>query len=90
MLTDTHPEPTQVIVATEDCAGRLVTTLCAHHRAFPEVRGEGETPRMAAERLIARLTLALDRAGGHWQRTYIERAIEDVRTFAEQAPHKGP
>jgi hypothetical protein len=86
MLSDTHPEPTQVIVATEHCAGRLVTTLCAHHRALPEVRGEGETPRMAAEKLIARLTLALDCAGDRWQREYIKCAIEDVRAFAEQTP----
>jgi hypothetical protein len=86
MLTDTRPKPTQVIIATEEGAGRLFTTLCAYHRAFPEVRGEGATPKAAAEGLITWLTLALDRAGDDWQRTYIECAIEDVKAFVEQAP----
>jgi hypothetical protein len=85
MLTDIHPNPAQVIVSTEDCTWYSVTAIVAHHRAFPEIRGEGETPREAAERLVQRLTAGLDGAPCGWRRECAERAIEDVRAFAALA-----
>ena len=84
MSTDTHPNPRQVIVGTEDCC-HSVQSLCAHHRDFPEIRGEGETHLEAAEKLAERLTFALDGAGSDWHRAHIESAIEDVKAFVEQA-----
>ena len=83
MLTDTHPNPRQVIVGTENCC-HPVQSLCAHHRDFPEIRGEGETDLGAAEKLTERLTLALDGAGSDWHRAQIEYAIEDVKAFVER------
>jgi hypothetical protein len=86
MLSVRHPNPSEVIVSTEGCACQLIKSLCAHHRAIPEIRGEGETPRGAADKLIAGLLLALDYASDDWHRSYIECAIEDIRAFIEQAP----
>jgi hypothetical protein len=85
MVTDIHPNPAEVIVSTEDCAWSSVKSICAHHRTFPEIRGEGETPRDAAERLIQRLSSGLDAAPCGWRRASVERAIEDVKAFAELA-----
>jgi hypothetical protein len=85
MLTDIHPNPAQVIVSTEDCDWCSVNAVFAHHRTFPEICGEGETPREAAERLVQRLTSGLDAAPCGWRRECVERAIEDVRAFAELA-----
>jgi hypothetical protein len=72
-----------VIVSTEDGIGH---SRCAYHRVFPEIRGEGDTPREAAEKLIASLTSALDGDGDVWQRSYVECAIEDIRAFVAQTP----
>jgi hypothetical protein len=83
MLTKFHPNPAQVIVANEDCEWHSVRSLCAHHRTFPEIRGEGETPAEAAERLTERLISALDSARSVWHRAEVEAAIEDVKVFIE-------
>jgi len=86
MLTNTCPNPRQVIFSTGECVWHTSNSISAHHRDFPEIRGEGEMPRGAAEQLTERLTTALDGAGFGWHRTYIENAIEDVKAFVEQAP----
>jgi hypothetical protein len=86
MLADTRPNPRQVIVSTEDGACHPIKSVCAHHRDFPEIRGEDETSIRAAEKLVERLTSALDGAGTGWHRTYIKDAIEDVKAFVEEAP----
>ncbi|RUL88895.1 hypothetical protein [Tautonia sociabilis] len=57
----------------------------AHHRDFPEIRAEGESPTDAAEQLVHHLTRTLDSALTGWRRESIEQAIADVRAYAEQA-----
>ncbi len=78
------PDPRQVIVNTEDYAAPFLHLLCVHHRDFPELRAEGESPRLAAAHLADRLTLTLDNVPSGWRREIVERALEDVRAFAQQ------
>ncbi|MGP0064816.1 MAG: hypothetical protein ACLQGP_14615 [Isosphaeraceae bacterium] len=77
-------DPSQVIVTTEDYLFHSVHALSVYHRDFPEVRGEGGSPEDAAARLAELLSRTLDRAPSDWRRVILERAIEDVRAFAER------
>lgn len=77
--------PNQVIVTAEgfpDSSHRITYT---HHRAFPEVRGEGDSPEAAAIHLADRLALTLDHAPSHWRHDGICQAIEDVQAFARES-----
>ena len=76
--------PNQVIVSCEHETKVPMRALCAHHREFPEVRAEGRTPEAAARRLAELLATTLDNAPSDWRRQIVQRAIEDVRAFAEQ------
>jgi hypothetical protein len=74
--------PDQVIVTP---AGHSILASHAaevHHRDFPEVRGEGDSPEDAAARLADQLARTLDSAPSAWRREWLEQAIEDVRAFA--------
>ena len=51
--------PSQLIVLAEDDERALIHGLSAHHRNFPEVRGEGNSPKAAATRLAELLVLTL-------------------------------
>jgi hypothetical protein len=84
MLIDSHPNPKQVLVSTEESTYHPVQSTCVHHRDLPEIRAEGETPGDAAALLAKRLTWALENAGGDWRRTQLEVAIEDVKAFLDQ------
>jgi hypothetical protein len=70
----------RVIVAT----GATANTTSVHHRDFPEIRAEGETPTIASTHLVNQLTKALDSALTHWRRETIEHAIADVKAFVAQ------
>lgn len=61
-----------------------------YHRNYPEVRGEGATPRDAANRLLVQLTRALDFARGPEDRAELEQAIADVRTAWTSRPRQQP
>jgi hypothetical protein len=74
----------QVIVTIEDHPFRSFHGLFAHHRDFPEVRGEGRSPDEAAARLAERLSRTLDSVPSDCRRELLERAIEDVRAFAKR------
>ncbi len=79
--------PSQVIVVPEqheqqECI--LLHGLSAHHRDFPEVHAEGDSPKAAASRLAELLALSLENAPSDWRRQSLQQAIEDVRAFAEQ------
>ncbi|MEW4567725.1 hypothetical protein AB1L88_07645 [Tautonia sp. JC769] len=63
-------------------AGATAGLAAAHHRDFPEIRAEGDTPAAAASQLVNHLTRALDSALTDWRREAIEQAIEDVKTYA--------
>jgi hypothetical protein len=75
---------TEAIVMTEDHAHGLLHGLAVRHRDFPEVRGEGESAADAAARLADILTRTLDSAPSDWRRENIQRALEDIRAFAER------
>ncbi len=76
--------PSQVITTTQEFGSCTGHTSYVHHRDFPEIRGEGESPKDAAEQLAERLFLTLDHAPSAWRRESVQKAIEDVRAFAEQ------
>jgi hypothetical protein len=69
-----------VIVAT----GATAHSTSVHHRDFPEIRAEGETPALAATNLANQLTRALDSALTQWRRETLGQAIADVQAFASQ------
>jgi hypothetical protein len=76
--------PSQVIVTTEPHPLHSVPGLSAHHRDFPEVRAEGRSPEEAAAWLAELLSRTLDSVPCDCRREILERAIEDVRAFAER------
>jgi hypothetical protein len=77
-------DPSQVIVGTEDYPFHSVHGVSVHHRDFPEVRAEGESPECAARRLAEMLARTLDSVPSDWRRDILIRAIEDVRAFASR------
>ena len=70
----------RVIVTT----GATAQATLVHHRDFPEIRAEGESPEAAATNLANQLTRALDSALTKWRRDAIEQAIAEVQAFAAQ------
>lgn len=70
-------DPSRVIVTT----GATTNTARVHHRDFPEIRAEGESPTVAARNLSNHLTRALDTALTNWRRETIQQAIADVQAF---------
>jgi hypothetical protein len=78
MVTDLS----RVIVTT----GVTAHATCVHHRDFPEIRSEGETPAVAAAHLTNKLVCALDTALTLWRRESIQQAISDVQAFVAQRP----
>ena len=79
------PDSSQVIIEALDERAHPFRGLAVHHRDFPEVRGEGRSPKDAAERLAQLLTQTLDRAPSKWRRECIVHAIEDIREFTERS-----
>jgi hypothetical protein len=74
-------DQSRVIVAIGATAG----SASVHHRDFPEIRAEGETPAAAANYLANQLTRALDSALTKWRRDTLGQAIADIQAFvAEQ------
>ena len=74
-------EQDRVIVTT----GSTAHATLIHHRDFPEIRAEGETPAAAALNLANHLTRALDSALTKWRRDAIGQAITEVREFAAKS-----
>jgi len=77
--------PDQVVVTPAENSTLAVHAAVVHHRDFPEVQGEGESPEDAASRLADLLARSLDSAPSDWRREIIERAIMDVRAFATRS-----
>jgi hypothetical protein len=73
-------EQDRVIVAIGATAG----SACVHHRDFPEIRAEGETPAAAATYLANQLIRALDSALTIWRRETLGQAIADIEAFVAQ------
>jgi hypothetical protein len=75
-------EQSQVIVIE----GATASSVRVYHRDFPEIRSDGETPKVAATHLANELARALDSALTDWRREKINRAIAEVQAFVVQAP----
>ena len=69
------------VIAT---TGTTAQSTQVHHRDFPEIRAEGETPQAAATHLANQLTRALDSALTTWRRDAIQKAIAEVDAFAAE------
>lgn len=78
-------DPERVIVTPAGPSAVACQTAVVHHRDFPELRGEGDSPGDAAARLADELARTLDNAPSDWRRGQIERAIEDVLAYARHA-----
>lgn len=74
-------DPEQVVVTPAGPPVLASQMSVVHHRDFPELRGEGESPGDAAARLADLLARMLDSAPSEWRREQIEQAIEDVLAF---------
>lgn len=79
--------PTQIIVTTEVWVGHPVSTIHAHHRNFPEIQAEGETPLAAAAELAHQLQQALEGVSDPWHRSTVVQAMEDLQAFVLSPPH---
>ncbi len=77
--------PSEVIVIAEDRPSVVVHSLSVHHRVFPEIRAEAQSPEDAAVRLGELLSHSLDNAPNDWRRDALVRAVEDVRAFSRRA-----
>ena len=73
--------PSEVIVMTEDRPSVLLHSLSVHHRIFPEIRAEGQSPEDAAVRLAELLESTLDIAPIDWRRKDC-LVLDDVRAFS--------
>jgi hypothetical protein len=73
-------DQSRIIVTT----GATAHASSIHHRDFPEIRAEGEDPKVAARHLTNQLTRALDSALTTWRRETINQAIADVQAFLAQ------
>lgn len=74
----------RVVVAEGVCDCHTIHSTRAHHRDFPEIQAEGESPAHAVAQLINQLATALDTVPDRGHREAIEQAIADVKSFAEQ------
>jgi osmotically-inducible protein OsmY len=63
-------------------------TCTAHHRSFPEVRGEGETGVESVAHLIHQLGRAVEHVDGGWQRQAIGHAIDEAKARHEDLSRK--
>jgi hypothetical protein len=75
-------DQSQLIVTTGVCREcQTVHTTQVHHRHYPEIQAEGETPELAAARLVNRLSRVLDTAPDRWRNESIQSAIADIQAF---------
>jgi hypothetical protein len=74
-------DPSRIILRSGGGVGHSVRTTQVHHRDFPEVSAEGESPLRAADRLVLLLDRALDSAPSPWHRQGIEQAKADVWSY---------
>jgi hypothetical protein len=72
-----------IVLARSECAGHSVHTSRLHHRHFPELWVECESPIAAANHLLNQLVRAMDSVSGIRARESFETAIEEVKAFAE-------
>jgi hypothetical protein len=78
------PDTKQVIITVEAGACPSLFTACAHHRDFPEVKAEGESPRAAATHLAEELAKELDCTPDSWHQGSLQQALTDLCAYVEQ------
>jgi nucleotide-binding universal stress UspA family protein len=89
-----HPRRTvigEVVISHNvcDCTGCHATRV--HHRAFPQIIGEGTSVAEAAEQLIRQLVRTRDNVREGWPRQNIDQSIADVEEFRESlSNHEHP
>ncbi len=77
MSTDSS---TRVIIS----CGSTHDACSVHHQDFPEIRSQGESPKVASEHLANQLTRALDSALTTYRRDQIQSAIDEVKAFSTE------
>ena len=75
-----------VVVIDESPAQAWTPTKCAHHRRYPEIRGEGGTVHESVLQLAFQLARAREHATELWQLEEIEDAIQDVTAYQASKP----
>ena len=73
-----------MVVTPGACEGLAVRTTHLHHRDFPELRAEGESPVTAGTNLANLLVYALDNTPNDYRRAVVTQALADVRAFVAQ------
>ena len=61
-----------------------------HHRDIPELQADGATPREAAANLAQDLAREIEGVADQHRRELFQRALDEVRAFAAQAPDRPP
>jgi hypothetical protein len=80
--TNTMATVDPLIVSVSQCSSRPgQRVLCIHHRALPELQGEGGTPWEAAVDLLRRLTRESNSFPDAWHRSSLARVITEIRVF---------
>jgi hypothetical protein len=73
----------KIVLARSECAGHSVHTSRMHHRHFPELWVECESPIAAANHLHNQLIRAMDSVSGIHARESFASALAEVDAFAE-------
>ena len=73
----------RVVVAEGVCDCHGVHLTRVHHRDFPDIHAEGETPAIAAAYLAGQLTRILDAPLDVASRESAERALDDILLFIQ-------
>jgi hypothetical protein len=71
----------RVLVETDE-----IPQYHAHHRDFPDLRADGESPRAAATNLALDLEREIEVAADDLHREPLQHALTDVQAFVGQAP----
>jgi hypothetical protein len=89
-VEDSVQETSTIIVAGESFTNEGIPIRHAHHREYPEIRGEGETSLQSVIRLAHQLGRAREHAREAWQREDIEHAIRDVKDYHSRLMSETP
>jgi hypothetical protein len=75
-------DPRNILITAEcESEGALAQKILAHHRAFPELRGEGRSPAEALLVLLGRLKRTAGWVEDSWHVRELDGAIFDVESM---------
>ena len=79
-----EPDLSRVVVIEGVCdTCHTIHSTHAYHRDYPEIQAEGDSAADVAARLVNKLAAVLDSAVDHRHREAAERAIVNVKAFAD-------